>query len=144
MYDPIVVDLFIIDREVGQRSELLDIVQDALLMLQGILHLAPWRSGSYAALILFQHPFKRCSWRRWRLNPLKSFDFLPFVMFYLSSFFICALDEEDAQRKTEILLEETEDRVWRVSIPEIRNWKSHVQDPKLDALYSGMKPPDDL
>jgi hypothetical protein len=38
MYDPIVVDswqFIIIDREVGQPFELLDIVQDALLILQG-------------------------------------------------------------------------------------------------------------
>ena len=38
MYDPIVVDswqFIIIDREVGQPFELLDIVQDALLMLHG-------------------------------------------------------------------------------------------------------------
>ncbi|KAF2624598.1 hypothetical protein BU25DRAFT_461119 [Macroventuria anomochaeta] len=40
MYDPIVVDswqFFIIDREIGQPFELLDIVQEALLMLVGNL-----------------------------------------------------------------------------------------------------------
>lgn len=47
-------------------------------------------------------------------------------MFYLSSFVICALDEEDAARKIETLLEETEDRGWRISVPEVRNWKFHV------------------
>lgn len=65
-------------------------------------------------------------------------------MFYLSSFVICALDEEDAERKTETLLEETEDRGWRISIPKIKNWKFHVQDLKLDALYSGVRPVEDF
>ena len=65
-------------------------------------------------------------------------------MFYLSSFVICALDEEDAERKTETLLEETEDRGWRISIPKIKNWKFHVQDLKLGALYSGVRPAEDF
>ena len=65
-------------------------------------------------------------------------------MFYLSSFVICALDEEDAETKIETLLEEMEDRGWRMSVPKVVNWKFHVQDLKLGALYSGIRPADEL
>jgi hypothetical protein len=52
------------------------------------------------------------------------------------------MDEQDAELKSAELLEETEDRGWRITIPKIRNWKSKVEDLKLDALYSGIRPAD--
>ena len=54
------------------------------------------------------------------------------------------MDEEDAKLKPAELLEETEDRGWRITIPKIRNWRSKIEDLKLDALYSGVSLADDL
>lgn len=65
-------------------------------------------------------------------------------MFYLNTFVICAVDEKDAEEVSEALLAETEDRGWRVTIPKIKNWKTEVKDLKLDALYSGVRPADEL
>ena len=50
------------------------------------------------------------------------------------------MDEQDAELKSQELLEITEDRGWRINIPRVRSWKSKVEDLKLDALYNGIRP----
>ena len=64
-------------------------------------------------------------------------------MFYLSSFVICAIHNQDAHDKAATLLEETEDRGWRVTLPHVRDWKTEVADLRLDALYTGVRPVDE-
>jgi hypothetical protein len=54
------------------------------------------------------------------------------------------MNEEDAELKSAELLEETEDRGWRITIPKVKSWKFKIEDLKLDALYSGVRPTDDL
>jgi hypothetical protein len=61
-------------------------------------------------------------------------------MFYLTTFVICATGREDAEDKAAMLLNETEDRGWRVVLPRASEWKSDVDDLKLDTLYEGVKP----
>ncbi|UPX20562.1 uncharacterized protein EKO05_0010790 [Ascochyta rabiei] len=90
----------------------------------------------------FDRPWSAHAWQYYIQHHVN--NKYPFVMFYLSTFVICAADAEDAEHKTETLLEETEDRGWRISIPKTKNWKFHVHDLKLDALYSGVRPADDF
>jgi len=61
-------------------------------------------------------------------------------MFYLTTFVICATDHEDGDRKTATLLEEMEDRGWRVTLPRIHEWTSDVDELKLDKLFNGIGP----
>ncbi|KAF1359343.1 hypothetical protein EJ07DRAFT_166325 [Lizonia empirigonia] len=90
----------------------------------------------------FDRPWSAHAWQYYIQHHINNKH--PFVYFYLSTFIICAHDEDDAQRKTDELLEETEDRGWRLSIPRIKNWKFHVEDLKLDALYTGVRPADEM
>jgi hypothetical protein len=61
-------------------------------------------------------------------------------LFYLTTFVICATDMDDAQRKSATLLEEMEERGWRISLPRPRDWKSDLNDLKLETLFEGVKP----
>jgi hypothetical protein len=61
-------------------------------------------------------------------------------MFYLTTFVICATGREDAEDKAATLLEETEDRGWHIVLPCASEWKSNVDDLKLDTLYEGVRP----
>jgi len=61
-------------------------------------------------------------------------------MFYLTTFVICAADRADAEDKAAMLLEETEDRGWRVVLPRSSEWKSDIDELKLNTLYEGVKP----
>lgn len=61
-------------------------------------------------------------------------------MFYLTTFVICATDQEDGDRKSAMLLEEMEDRGWRVTLPRIHEWTSDVEELKLEKLYNGIRP----
>jgi hypothetical protein len=61
-------------------------------------------------------------------------------MFYLTTFVICATDLEDAENKSVTLLEEMEDRGWRISLPQPREWKTDLNDLKLDTLFEGVRP----
>lgn len=61
-------------------------------------------------------------------------------MFYLTTFVICAVDREDAYVKSEMLLEETEDRGWRIVLPSPHEWRNNVEDLRLGTLFEGVKP----
>jgi hypothetical protein len=39
-----------------------------------------------------------------------------------------------------MLLEEMEDRGWRISLPRPREWKSNLNDLKLETLFEGVRP----
>ena len=93
-------------------------------------------------MIAFDRPWSAHAWQYYIQHHINNKH--PFVYFYLSTFIICAMDEEDAELKSAELLEETEDRGWRITIPKVRNWKSKIEDLKLDALYSGVSLADDL
>jgi hypothetical protein len=61
-------------------------------------------------------------------------------MFYLTTFVICAIDVNDAKRKAAMLLEETESRGWRIVLPNARDWRTNVNELKLDKLFVGVGP----
>jgi hypothetical protein len=61
-------------------------------------------------------------------------------MFYLTTFVICATDLEDAEHKSATLMEEMEERGWRISLPRPREWKTELNDLKLDTLFEGIRP----
>jgi hypothetical protein len=61
-------------------------------------------------------------------------------MFYLTTFVICAIGKEDAEDKAAMLLEETQDRGWRIVMPRVSEWKSDVEELKLETLYEGVRP----
>ncbi|KAA8613931.1 hypothetical protein PtrSN002B_007778 [Pyrenophora tritici-repentis] len=60
-------------------------------------------------------------------------------MFYLTTFVICATDQEDGERKTATLLEEMEDRGWRVTLPRVHEWTSDVEELRLERLFGGIR-----
>ena len=61
-------------------------------------------------------------------------------MFYLTTFVICAEDREDGERKASKILEEMEDRGWRVTLPRTHEWSSDIEELKLDTLFGGVRP----
>jgi hypothetical protein len=61
-------------------------------------------------------------------------------MFYLTTFVICATDQEDGDRKAATILEEMEDRGWRVTLPKIPEWTSDIDELKLELLFNGVNP----
>lgn len=89
-------------------------------------------------LAAFDRPSSANAWQYYIQHYINSK--FPFVMFYLTSFVICATDVDDAENKSATLLEEMEDRGWRISLPRSREWKSEVEDLKLDTLFGGIRP----
>jgi hypothetical protein len=61
-------------------------------------------------------------------------------MFYLTTFLICAVDQEDAERATSELLKETKKREWRITLPDVRKWTDKIEDLKLEDIFNGVKP----
>jgi hypothetical protein len=61
-------------------------------------------------------------------------------MFYLTTFVICAADQQDGERKMTTILEEMEDRGWRVTLPRMHEWTSDVEELRLDKLFNGISP----
>ena len=61
-------------------------------------------------------------------------------MFYLTSFVICATDAGDAERKSMSLLDEMEDRGWRITLPRPRDWKAKMDELQLETLFEGVRP----
>lgn len=61
-------------------------------------------------------------------------------MFYLTTFVICATDKEDADRKSTTLLDEMEDRGWKVSLPRTHDWTTDIDELKLGTLFGGIRP----
>ena len=64
----------------------------------------------------------------------------PWVKFYLTTFAVCATDIKDAEHKSADLLQEMEDRGWRISLPKPREWKTNMDELRLDALFEGVRP----
>jgi hypothetical protein len=86
----------------------------------------------------FDRPSSANAWQYYIQHFLNSK--YPWVMFYLTTFVICAMDQEDAENKTETLLNEMEDRGWRVTLPRTHEWTGEVEELKLDTLYEGVRP----
>ncbi|KAF2027121.1 hypothetical protein EK21DRAFT_115124 [Setomelanomma holmii] len=86
----------------------------------------------------FDRPSSANAWQYYIQHYINSRS--PFVMFYLTTFVIVATDLDDAERKSMALLEEMEDRGWRISLPRPREWKSDIDELKLETLYEGVRP----
>ena len=86
----------------------------------------------------FDRPFSANAWQYYIQHFLNTK--YPFVMFYLTTFVICATDKEDADRKAAILLDEMEDRGWKVSLPPTYAWTPDIDRLKLETLFSGIRP----
>lgn len=97
-----------------------------------------WQLANENVLIAFDRPSSANAWQYYIQHYINSK--FPWVMFYLTSFVICATDVDDAEHKSATLLEEMEDRGWRVSLPRPREWKSELEDLKLDTLFGGIRP----
>ena len=86
----------------------------------------------------FDRPSSANAWQYYIQHFLNSK--YPFAMFYLTTFVICATDIDDAERKIATILEEVEDRGWKVTLPKTREWSTDLDEMKLDTLFNGMKP----
>ncbi|KAF1953675.1 hypothetical protein CC80DRAFT_494275 [Byssothecium circinans] len=86
----------------------------------------------------FDRPWSSHAWQYYLNHYINSK--YPFVMFYLTTFVICASDMEDAEKKAGILLEETEKKGWRIILPNARDWRRDVGDLRLDKLFGGVGP----
>lgn len=88
--------------------------------------------------LAFDRPWSTHAWQYYVQHYINSK--YPFVMIYLTTFVICATDSKDAEEKTRILLEETEDRGWRIVLPSVRDWSTSAKDLRLDKLFGGIGP----
>jgi hypothetical protein len=88
--------------------------------------------------LAFDRPSSANAWQYYIQHYINSK--FPWVMFYLTTFAICATDLDDAANKSATLLEEMEDRGWRISLPKPREWKSNIANLKLDAFFEGIRP----
>ena len=86
----------------------------------------------------FDRPSSANAWQYYIQHFLNSK--YPFVMFYLTTFVICATDIEDGERKTATILEEMEDRGWKATLPKTRHWTTDLDELKLDTLFNGVRP----
>ncbi|KAF1941695.1 hypothetical protein EJ02DRAFT_193200 [Clathrospora elynae] len=103
------------------------------------LNFATWEGHVYRWNVMpFDRPSSVNAWQYYIQHFLNSK--YPFVMFYLTTFVICATDQEDGERKAETLLEEMEDRGWRVTLPRTCEWTSDVDELRLETLYGGVRP----
>ncbi|EMD64562.1 hypothetical protein COCSADRAFT_90251 [Bipolaris sorokiniana ND90Pr] len=103
------------------------------------LNFATWEGHVYRWNAMpFDRPSSANAWQYYIQHFLNSK--YPFVMFYLTTFVICATDQDDAERKMAMLLDEMEDRGWRVTLPRPHEWTGDVEGLRLDTLYNGIKP----
>ncbi|KAF2123545.1 hypothetical protein P153DRAFT_426952 [Dothidotthia symphoricarpi CBS 119687] len=86
----------------------------------------------------FDRPSSAHAWQYYIQHYINSK--FPFVMFYLSTFVICAVDADDAEHNSATLLEEMEDRGWRITLPRVREWTASVEEMKLEVLFGGVGP----
>ncbi|KAH7397194.1 hypothetical protein BKA66DRAFT_508978 [Pyrenochaeta sp. MPI-SDFR-AT-0127] len=103
------------------------------------LTFATWEGHVYRWNAMpFDRPWSANAWQYYIQHCINSR--YPFVMFYLTTFVICAVDQLDAEDKVAALLEETEDRGWKIVLPRADNWKTDINELKLDKLYEGVRP----
>ncbi|KAF5854206.1 hypothetical protein GGP41_006955 [Bipolaris sorokiniana] len=103
------------------------------------LNFATWEGHVYRWNAMpFDRPSSANAWQYYIQHFLNSK--YPFAMFYLTTFVICATDIDDAERKIATILEEVEDRGWKVTLPKTREWSTDLDEMKLDTLFNGMKP----
>jgi hypothetical protein len=61
-------------------------------------------------------------------------------MFYLTTFVVCALDRDDAEKVVATLLEVTVSKGWRIILPSVRDWTSRVEELKLEEIFNEIPP----
>lgn len=88
--------------------------------------------------IAFDRPWSENAWQYFVQHYVNSK--FSFVMFYLTTFVICALNKTDAEQAITALLEETEKRNWRVVLPNVRDWTSNIEELNLEDIFSGIHP----
>ena len=88
--------------------------------------------------LAFDRPWSENAWQYYINHYINSK--YSFVMFYLTTFVICAIDAEDAEKVTSTLLEEIENREWRIILPSLRDWKTDVKELKLENIFNGVHP----
>ncbi|KAF1966521.1 hypothetical protein BU23DRAFT_544186 [Bimuria novae-zelandiae CBS 107.79] len=86
----------------------------------------------------FDRPWSSHAWQYYVQHYINSK--YPYVMFYLTTFVICATNLVDAEEKVSILLKETEKRGWRIVLPNARDWRTNVNDLRLEKLFGGVGP----
>ncbi|KAF2787452.1 hypothetical protein K505DRAFT_421768 [Melanomma pulvis-pyrius CBS 109.77] len=89
-------------------------------------------------LLAFDRPWSERAWQFYMQHYINSK--YPFVMFYLTTFVICAVDKEDAEKKTAMILEEMEKREWRIVMPSLRDWTEKIADLRLGEMFNGVRP----
>ncbi|CBX98999.1 hypothetical protein IAQ61_001276 [Plenodomus lingam] len=103
------------------------------------LNFATWEGHIYRWNAMpFDRPCSANAWQYYVQHFLNSK--YPFVKFYLTTFVICATDMEDADVKVVQLLDEMDDRGWRVTLPRTHEWTSRLDDLKLETLFNGVGP----
>ncbi|KAH8711892.1 hypothetical protein GQ44DRAFT_689821 [Phaeosphaeriaceae sp. PMI808] len=103
------------------------------------LNFATWEGHIYHWNAMpFDRPSSTNAWQYYIQHYINSK--FPWVMFYLTTFVICATDMEDAEHKSATLVEEMEDRGWRIKFPRPREWKFDIDDLKLESLFEGVRP----
>ncbi|RYN43832.1 hypothetical protein AA0112_g330 [Alternaria arborescens] len=103
------------------------------------LNFATWEGHVYRWNAMpFDRPSSANAWQYYIQHFLNSK--YPFVLFYLTTFVICATDIEDGEQKMSTILEEMEDRGWRVTLPRTHEWTSNIDELKLEKLYNGIGP----
>jgi len=64
----------------------------------------------------------------------------PFVMFYLTTFVICAEDETKIDQSIAAIRDKAKEQKWMVDIPPPRYWTSDYQSLHLDVEFEGIRP----
>lgn len=103
------------------------------------LNFGTWEGHVYHWNVMpFDRPWSENAWQYFIQHYINSK--YPFVMFYLTTFVICAIDKDDAEKVAATLLEETEQRGWRIILPNLRDWSNKIEDLKLEDMFSGIHP----
>ncbi|KAF2175897.1 hypothetical protein K469DRAFT_609184 [Zopfia rhizophila CBS 207.26] len=103
------------------------------------LNFATWEGHIYYWNAMpFDRPWSECAWQYYLHHYINSR--YSFVMFYLTTFVICAVDKEDAEKAASTILDEMEKLKWKIVLPSLRDWKENIEELNLDEMFQGIRP----
>ncbi|KAF2491329.1 hypothetical protein BU16DRAFT_468768 [Lophium mytilinum] len=106
---------------------------------KGGLNFATWEGYIYQWNVMpFDRPWSERAWQ-YCLDHYMNSQY-PFVMFYMTTFVICAKDDTEVEGAMAAILNEAKQHGWKVVIPPFRRWTSNVESLDLGSTFQGIRP----
>ncbi|OCK81046.1 hypothetical protein K432DRAFT_296380 [Lepidopterella palustris CBS 459.81] len=103
------------------------------------LNFATWKGHIYYWNAMpFDRPWAERAWQYY-LHHYMNAQY-PFVMFYLTTFVICAVDETGVEEAMVSILDEADKHDWKLIIPPLRHWTTDIDSLHLTDTFQGIRP----